>query len=55
MTVRFPVTNGALDAFVRSRAQVTDESYDEDDAVLTISADERLLAELKANPDLLVT
>jgi GTP-binding protein HflX len=54
ITVRFPVTNGALDAFVRSRAQVTEESYDNDDAVLTIAADERLLQELRANPQLVV-
>ena len=54
ITVRFPVTNGALDAFVRSRAQVTEESYDNDDAVLTIAADERLLEELRANPQLVV-
>jgi GTP-binding protein HflX len=52
--VRFPLTNGALDAFVRSRAQVTGEAYEDDVAVLTISADERLLAELQANPDLVV-
>jgi GTP-binding protein HflX len=52
--VRFPLTDGALDAFVRSRAQVTAEAYEDDQAVLTISADERLLAELKANPNLVV-
>jgi GTP-binding protein HflX len=52
--VRFPLTDGALDAFVRSRAQVTAEVYEDDQAVLTIAADERLLAELKANPNLVV-
>lgn len=50
VTVRFPVTDGALDAFVRSRAQVHEERYEDDDAVLTIVADERLMAELSANP-----
>lgn len=54
VTVRFPVTDGALDAFVRSRAQVREERYDNDDAVLTIVADERLMAELTANPNLVV-
>ena len=54
INVRFPVTDGALDAFVRSRAQVLEEKYDEDDAVLTIIADERLMAELAANPNLVV-
>jgi GTPase len=54
VTVRFPVTDGALDAFVRSRAQVREERYDNDDAVLTIVADERLMAELTANPHLVV-
>ena len=52
--VRFSVTYGALDAFVRSRAQVTAEAYEDDQAVLTIDADDRLLAELKANPHLVV-
>ena len=52
--VRFPLTDGALDAFVRSRAQVTSEAYEDDQAVLTIDADDRLLAELKANPHLVV-
>ena len=52
--VRFPLTDGALDAFVRSRAQVTAEAYEDDQAVLTIAADDRLLAELKANPHLVV-
>lgn len=54
VTVRFPVTDGALDAFVRSRAQVQEERYDDDDAVLTIVANERLLAELSANPNLVL-
>jgi GTP-binding protein HflX len=54
VTVRFPVTDGALDAFVRSRAQVREERYDENDALLTIVADERLMAELSANPHLVV-
>ncbi len=52
VTIRFPVTDGALDAFVRRRAQVQEEHYDDDDAVLTIVADERLLQELSANPHL---
>jgi len=55
VTVRFAVTNGALDAFVRSRAQVLEEHYDEDDAILTIIADARLFQELTANPQLVVT
>jgi GTPase len=54
VTVRFPVTDGALDAFVRSRAQVQEERYEDDDAVLTIVADERLMAELSANPNLVL-
>ena len=54
VNVRFPVTDGALDAFVRSRAQVLEEKYDDDDAVLTIVANERLMAELTANPNLIL-
>ena len=55
VTVRFPVTDGALDAFVRSRAQVQEERYDNDEAVLTIFADERLMAELTANPKVVLS
>jgi GTPase len=54
VSIRFPVTDGALDAFVRSRAQVREERYDNDDAVLTIVADERLMAELTANPHVVI-
>jgi GTPase len=50
--VRFPATNGALGAFLRSRARISDERYEDDDAVLTLRADERLLQELHSNPDL---
>ena len=53
--VRFPVTDGALDAFVRSRAQVQEERYEDDEAVLTIFADERLMAELAANPKVVLS
>jgi GTP-binding protein HflX len=52
--VRFPVTDGALDAFVRSRTRVIEEGYDDQDMVLTIAVDPRLLAELLANPHLRV-
>lgn len=51
ITVRFPVTDGALDAFVRSRTKVIEELYDNDDALLTIQADKHLIAELKAHPN----
>jgi GTP-binding protein HflX len=54
VTIRFPVTDGALDAFVRRRAQIQEERYEEDDAILTIIADERLLQELTANPHLVI-
>ncbi len=54
ITVRYPVTDGALDSFVRARATVAEEHYDNDDAVLSIDADERLIVELKAHPGLLV-
>jgi GTP-binding protein HflX len=52
--VSFPLINGALDAFVRSRTPVLEESYDEEKAVLTINADQRLLSELQSNPHLTV-
>jgi GTP-binding protein HflX len=54
VTVRFPVTDGALDAFVRSRVKVSAERYEDDNVVLTIDADERLLEELRRHPHLTV-
>ncbi len=53
--VRFPATNGALNAFLRSRATITDERYEDDQALLTFDADERLLSELRTHPDLVIT
>jgi len=55
VVVRFPLIDGALDAFVRSRTNVLEERYDEDDAVLTITVDQRLLAELQGNHRLKVS
>ena len=52
--VSFPLINGALDAFVRSRTRIIEENYDEHNAVLTIAADQRLLAELQAHPQVRV-
>jgi GTPase len=49
--VRFPVTNGALDAFIRRRAKIIEENYSDDDALLTIVADDRLQEELRHHPD----
>jgi GTP-binding protein HflX len=46
--VRFAVGDGALDSFVRSRATVKSESYDDDTAELTVETNERSLAELRA-------
>ncbi|HYE06801.1 MAG TPA: GTPase HflX [Planctomycetota bacterium] len=53
--VRFPATNGALNAFLRSRATITDERYEDDQALLTFDADERLISELRTHPDLVIT
>jgi GTPase len=52
--VRFPAANGALDAFLRSRATITDEQYEDDQALLTFDADERLISELRSHPDLVI-
>ena len=48
--VRYPATDGALDALIRSRAAIHAEDFDDDQVVLTIEGDERLLGELAANP-----
>jgi GTPase len=47
--IRFSAGDGALDSFVRARAHVTGETYDDDHAVLSIEVDERALEELRAN------
>ncbi|MBA3686843.1 MAG: GTPase HflX [Planctomycetes bacterium] len=54
LTVRFSAANGALSAFIRRRARITDEQYDGEEAVLTIDADARLVEELRAHPDLAI-
>ncbi len=55
VTVRFPVGDGALDSFVRSRVTVTAESYGEELTELTVEADERIVAELQAKSGIQVT
>ncbi len=52
--LRFNAGDGALDSFVRSRATVTAESYDDDRAELTIEADDRLLSELSRRAGLTI-
>ncbi|MBA2482161.1 MAG: GTPase HflX [Planctomycetes bacterium] len=47
--IRFSAGDGALDSFVRARAHVTGETYEDDHAVLSIEVDERALEELRAN------
>jgi len=54
VTVRFAVGDGALDSFVRARATVTKEAYDESHAALTVAADERLVQEFQAKAGLVV-
>ncbi len=48
--LRFPVGDGALDSFVRSRTTVTAASYSDELAELTVEADESLLHELGSRP-----
>jgi GTP-binding protein HflX len=48
-TVRFNAANGALYAFLQGRCKVLEEDYEENSMVLTISADERILSELREN------
>ncbi len=48
--IRYPATDGALDAIIRSRAAIHGEEFDGDQVVLTIAGDERLLGELRAHP-----
>ena len=54
LTVRFDAKDGALNAFLRSRARVTDESYDGETAQLTLAADARLVEELRTHPRLAI-
>ncbi|TVR43678.1 MAG: GTPase HflX [Planctomycetota bacterium] len=46
---RFHASDGALYAFLRGRCEVIEEDYDGEEVVLTITADERTLAELNEN------
>ena len=54
LTVRFDAKDGALNAFLRSRARVVDETYEDDTAQLTLSADARLIDEIRAHPGLAI-
>ncbi len=54
LVVRFPAANGALSAFIRSRARIVEEQYDGEEALLTLDADTRLVEELRAHPDLAI-
>ncbi len=52
--IRYPVTDGALDAHIRARAAIHAEDFDGDNVVMTISGDERLISELTAHPQVVV-
>jgi len=49
IVVRYPTADGALAAFLHRRAVVIDEHYDAEESLVTIEADDRLLAELRDN------
>ena len=53
--IRYPATDGALDAQIRSRAAIHAQDFDGDMVLLTIEGDERLLGELSANPTVKIT
>ena len=50
VVIRYPATDGALDAQIRARAAIHAEEFEDDLVVLTIAGDERLIGELRANP-----
>jgi GTP-binding protein HflX len=51
LRITYPVTNGAFDAFLRSRATILEETAEDDRMVVVIGADPRLQAELDDHPD----
>ncbi len=53
VVIRYPATDGALDAHIRSRAVIHGEDFDGDQVLLTIAGDERLLSELAAHPQVI--
>ncbi|NRA36998.1 MAG: GTPase HflX [Planctomycetes bacterium] len=54
LEVRYAMVNGAVDAFLRSRATIVKEDYTEDEIVLVIQADPRLSGEVHEHPELTV-
>jgi len=50
ITIRLAAGDGALQTFIRRRARITAERYDDDHAVLTLAADPRLVEELRNHP-----
>lgn len=50
ISVRFPIGDGAMAAFLRRRVRVLDEQYDEQYALFRLECDERLRREIAAHP-----
>ena len=50
VTIRVSAGDGALQAFLRRRARIIEERYEDEDALLTLAADPRLLDELRTHP-----
>jgi GTP-binding protein HflX len=54
VTVRVPAGDGALQAFLRRRARILEERYEDEDALLTLAADPRLMDELRSHPGIAI-
>ena len=49
LEVRFPIADGALASFLRSRAVIVSEDYSDTDTTMIVEADDRLQGELSTN------
>ena len=47
--VRFPIADGAINAFIRKNCNILQEEYTDNEAVVVIEADEKLYGELDVN------
>ena len=50
--VRFPISDGSINAFIRKNCSILQEDYTDDEAIVVIEADEKLFSELQTNSNI---
>lgn len=50
--LRFPITDGSINAFIRKNCEVLEEDYTEEESIITTQVDNKLFGELRENSDI---